>query len=68
MNNDKTEGLKPSECFARLAKTVFSVTSAQLAEQEARSKADHPKGKPGPPKGTPNWRTKQKPANQQPTA
>jgi hypothetical protein len=61
------DALKPSERFARLAKTVFSVTPEQLADQEARSQDERPVRKYGPPKGTPNWRTKRKQAVGQPT-
>lgn len=64
---EELDGLKPSERFARLAKTVFSVTPEQLADQEVRSQSDKPARRHGPPKGTPNWRTKRKQEVEQPT-
>jgi hypothetical protein len=71
MNDPQTCGsidnMKPSERFAHLAKTVFSVSPEQVADQEARSQDEKPARKHGPPKGTPNRRTKRKLAMEQPT-
>jgi len=64
---DDHDALKPSERFAHVLKTVLRVTPAELAAQEARSKAENGTKPRGPAKGTPNWRVKRRQAMEQPT-
>ena len=57
---DDFDSLKPSERFARLAKTVLSVTADQIAQQEAKGRESPTGRKRGSAKGTVTWSTKRK--------
>jgi len=52
--------------FKRFARALCNVPKAELDAQLAKSDPVQPLRNYGPPKGTPNWRTKRKQANEQP--